>query len=707
MSVQVRATAHDTDPSIDTEGFQELYRVEIPFPALDPDEVLELSEPLTLTLQYQDQKDVADIPDPADGTTLLPIPRARDVRLRLTPVCADKPDYFGAPWVRTGVTAHVATRAASEDEPPLYVEVEADDELSGILLRPAPDLMQRLADQLGVATTGVTLTARPGERVVFGASGALRHTLSGDRGAITFASESELLGRWLAVVLLRLDRDWTWDGLDDGGFVVSRRDDVGSADDPVPVGQLPVPFAVSAQAVAEGRDPEVDQRATTRLIFFDAVDPNPPAGQFPRILHPQWTIEPRIRGFGLGENAALRKVVDVRLPIAAAPRQTPRIASAGIALTPYVSQNNYSTTSPRRRSLWIELEEPIEDKDDALFARVLSYGPDALLSGAITHQLRPVPPIPIGPTTLFDIVEKSLPHPPPPPPLAIDPEPIRVIVPGQQADNSGRDAMDPPLAAGDPPPGETKPRHYLIPPPPGIDHEAPEMFGFWTYELRIGHTQWSVEQECFGRPLVVKGVQHPAPTLLCKAFRVTPSAPAPPRIVVTAPFATAVFADQKLTRIEEGDPRTRLWVLLYAQAMQADGKTHRNILLGRAPARPRLEMTPLGGIRPVGTRDLTGVAEFDPLAVDAILAQLALPPTTPLSAIVVELLPGDHLVQTEATVGTTDLLFATIEWKGYFLSDLPDGGRGSESDPLGKELGTMTSRRILRCSPLTAIAAAC
>ncbi len=32
---------------------------------------------------------------------------------------------------------------------------------------------------------------------------------------------------------------------------------------------------------------------------------------------------------------------------------------------------------------------------------------------------------------------------------------------------------------------------------------------------------------------------------------------------------------------------------------------------------------------------------------------------------------------------------------------------GLRADPLGRELGTMTSRRILRCSPLTSIAALC
>jgi hypothetical protein len=241
------------------------------------------------------------------------------------------------------------------------------------------------------------------------------------------------------------------------------------------------------------------------------------------------------------------------------------------------------------------------------------------------------------------------------------------------------------------------------------------MFGFWTYELRIGHKEWSTEQECFGRPLIVKGVQHPAPTLLCSAFRVTPPKPALPRIVVTAPFATAVFDDQKLTRLEEGDPRTRLWVLLYAQVTQADGKARRNVLLARALATPRREMTALGTIRPVSTRDLTGVAEFDPFEVERLLAMLALPPGTPLSAIVVELLPSDHLLQTEATVGSTELLFATIEWKGYFLSDRPDSAPPSSpgsqaigaADPLGRDLGSMASRRILRCSPLTPIAPSC
>ena len=46
------------------------------------------------------------------------------------------------------------------------------------------------------------------------------------------------------------------------------------------------------------------------------------------------------------------------------------------------------------------------------------------------------------------------------------------------------------------------------------------------------------------------------------------------------------------------------------------------------------------------------------------------------------------------------------------VSDVPTFGAFTAqavalSDPLGRELGSMSSRRILRCSPLTPVAAAC
>jgi hypothetical protein len=706
VSVQVRAAAHDPGPAGVRDGdFRTLYTVEIPFPPFDPNAVLAKGAALTLTLDYQEVRDVAAFAAPAAGTTNLPVPRAREVRLRLAPHCADKPDYFGAPWVQEGLTADVATRANAEDEDGLFAPEPAEHALNAILLQPAEEMVLRLADHLDLAANGLTLTARPGERVVFAASAAIRHTVAPDRGSLTFASRGELLGHWLSVVQAQIARDWTWDGLDDEGFVIQRRD---AAGDPFRIaGNAPVPFAVPSLALAGDETPGIDRRAGTRVVFFDAVDPQPAEGQFPAVLTPEWSIEPRVRGFAPADNAALGRTLAIKLPIAAPPRQTPRLVSAGLALSPYHRAPDYSSTEARRRVLWFELDAPVEDANDALFARVLAYGPDPLLSGAITHLLLPVPALPIGPTTLFDIVQQALPNPPAPPPLAIDPEPMRVIVPGQPEDGSGLDAMLA-MTEGVPQAGDPRARHFIVPLPPGIDPEAPELFGFWTYELRIGHRLlWSTAQARFGRPLAVNGVQHPAPTLLCSAFRAEVPPGGTRRVVVTAPFATAVFADQRLTRIEAGDPRTRLWVLLYAQVRQADGDTSRNLLIARAPASPRFEVDALGKAVAPRTRDLVGVAEFDVSQIEDQLALLALPRETPLSALAVELLPGDRLVQREVAIRDEKVYLVFDQPEVTGASQFAVVNVGTPSDPLGAELGTITSRRILRCSPLTPVAPAC
>lgn len=718
VAVQVRATVHDTGPPEDRDGdFRTLYTVEIPFPAFDADDVLDPGVPVTLDLEYVDIPDVAKVVHPAPGTRRLEIPAARDVRLRITPFCADKPDYFGAPWVQQGLTANVATRADARHEPDLFGPRAPDLELNGIMLQPAADIARRLADHLKLGSNGLTLTARQGERVVFGAAASLRYSLAPDRSSITFASENELLGHWITVITLDLARDWTWDGLDEQGFVVSRRD-APSGPERV-VGRLPVPFVVARQAIAGNGVPGIDRRAITRLVFFDAIDPNPAAGKFPESPAPQWRFEPRLRGFTPAANAALAKTLAIQLPVAAPPRQTLKLVSAGIALSPYERADDYSSTDARRRVLWFELDAPVEDPHDVLFARVVAYGPDPLLSGTITHLLTPVPELPLGATTLFDLVEKVLPNPPEPPPLAIDPEPMRVIVPGQPQDRSGLDAMVE-MVEGLRQPGDTRARHFIVPLPPGVAEDSPELFGFWSYELRIGHKAiWSTARARFGRPLVVKGVQHPAPALSCSAFRRQPPRNVPPsndprQIIVTAPFATAVFQDQRLTRPTAGDPRTRIWALLYAQVTQADGTSKRNVLLARAPAVPRFEMDDASAVLPPRTRDVIGVARFDTGAVESVLAELALPPDSPLSVVAVELLPGDHLVQTERPVFLRELEARGVADKVYVMSDLRDGSSQAASfagvagdDPLGRDLGSMASRRILRCSTLTPVAPTC
>jgi hypothetical protein len=711
VTVEVRAPAHDTGPATLRDGeFRKLYSTEIAFPAFDPNVVLVPGAALTLTLDYVDVADVAMLVPPATGAANLPVPRARDVRLRLAPHCADKLDYFGEAWVQTGPAVDVATRAAAQDEAGLLADEAPERDLNAIMLQSTPDMVNRLADHLDLAADGLRLSARPGERVVFGASGALRHTLAGDGSSLTFASENELLGHWLAVVSLDLARDWTWDGLEDAGFIVSRRDT--PVDALREVGALRVPFAVAGTALTGADKPGIDRRSGTRLVFFDAVDPQPAPNAFPTLKKPEWVIEPRLRELPEAADAALARALPIRLPVAVPPRQAPKLVAAGIALSPYRPGPEYASTTLRERVLWFEFDEPIADPNDSLFARITAYGPDPLLSGAITHLLVPAPEIPIGPTTWFDFIESLLPTPPAPPSLAIDPEPMRVIVPGQPIDSSGLDAMLEMEASIPAAPAEPS-RHFIVPLPPGVAPDAPELFGFWTYELRIGHKAiWSTAQARFGRPLAVNGVQHPAPGLQCSAFRFREANTTPRRIVVTAPHATAVFADKRLTDpASANDPRTRIWVLLYAQVVQADGATRRNVLVARAPAIPKLNAVN-GKLVPPPTRDVMGIAQFDEIDIEQKLYDLALSADAPLSVIAVELLPSDHLVQQTATIGDRQV---------YFTFDQPDLPAGTQqpgnfavanvarqgSDPLGRELGSITSRRILRCSPLTPVAPAC
>src|SRR5262249_11079486 len=176
---------------------------------------------------------------------------------------------------------------------------------------------------------------------------------------------------------------------------------------------------------------------------------------------------------------------------------------------------------------------------------------------------------------------------------------------------------------------------FLLPLPDGMDAEDPELFGFWTYELRIGHRclphaprqmWWSTAQGRFGRPLRVNGVQQPAPPLYCRAGRSDFPPEKVPGLVpicqsfgggigvgvstgfieVSAPFATPALNGKPLVTAFEF-PKTRLCFLLYAQVVQSDGATNRNILLTHCygtyvpPQRPN-EIQPL----PVTQRDRMG-----------------------------------------------------------------------------------------------------
>jgi hypothetical protein len=213
-------------------------------------------------------------------------------------------------------------------------------------------------------------------------------------------------------------------------------------------------------------------------------------------------------------------------------------------------------------------------------------------------------------------------------------------------------------------------RAFLLPLPPGIAPDALELFGFWTYEFRVGHG-WSTAQGRFGRPLRVADIQHPPPHLVCTIFRSESG------ITVTAPYATTLLDGQPALDLRRGDPQTALWFLLYAQVTQTDGTASRNVLIDGLPVTKVLGQN----------REPRGPAVFAAAAIGDALGLLGLPANSPLSVLAVEILPGPiRNAQSGLGSAATGAAVAVQE------------------SQLGADLGL---RRILRTSPLTAVPKIC
>ncbi len=665
---------------------------------------------------------------PVTGPLL--IPRGRDVQITLRAVLrTDEPGYFG-PQASQAMATTIQVRVEPTGESVLLGQADAAEPVTGYLFRrpagvSAPSLVSQLAEQLGVVANGNSLSTPPGTRVVFGASRALRALISADAETLTFGSTSELLRFWIVAIVLDLERDWTWDGLTGAGLTILRGGPTDGEAAAVAVGAIAVPRVVGPAATMQ---PSHLARSRTRLIFFDAIDPHEPvAGGFPQSLQHRWFVKPNRTPAGPPLGASPPTPVyttppqppptteyadaplDLRLPIAIPPKQVPAIASVGLALSPYVAGPLYASTAARRRSLWIELTAPIANTDgDALFARVLNHGADPLLYNAVPQ-----------------VVPDSN------PPLPLDPELVRAIIPDDTDDRAGLTAMTELEAA----PGSNV--HFLLPLPPGIDPDDPELFGFWTYELRIGHAGapgdlhwWSTANARFGSALRVVGVQHPPPTLVCHTGRInvpagtaaavlaamttaaspfhldqtmpplvppaTASSGTPSLIVATAPYATPVLNGNVLVRPAQ-QPRTSIWFLLYAQAVQADGGSMRNVLIASEPGvfvNKALDAIN-SALKPYFTTlvasaqkapNRTAVAAFHQAQVEAILASIHLPANSSLSVIAVEMLPG----------GTGRVFRDNAEIAAAAAAPVPP--QGDASFPFG---------RILRASPLAPIAPFC
>ena len=628
VQVTVLARSPGQDPAA-ASGWLPLYTASRPFPA-DP------GQPLQLTLTWQDVADATSITPGTSGP--LPLPTSRDLRLELRAEGKADPgfDYFGAADVMlSDQAAVVQLRKAAATETALTGQLEPAQQLQAIYLQPAPppdptltyavqaagsaatssDVVQRLATAAGLAAVGTTLRSQPGRRLAFGCAAGIRAGVGPAHASLTVASQNDLTRQWIICLRLTLDRDWTWDGLAPAGFTVTR--------DGTPVGQLQLGAAIAAEALASPGP----GRTQTDLLFLDAYDGKPPPGQFPQPVTLNYEVQAnwKVTPDSYPDPVAS---ASIEVPITTPPSQVPRLVSAGIALSAYVRSPDYATTDARQRMLWLQFDGPPADPEDAYFARVLRCAPDPLLAGAN---------------------DADVPDQPVEPPLPVDSEVIRVIVPGQSDDWAGLAAMQPLI------PGEA-PGYYLLPLPPGLEADSPELFGMFTYEFRAGHAgEWSTAQGRFGNPLRVAGLQHPVPGLTCAVRRLTTG------IIASAPWADAVLNGVSL---RPQPPYSRLWVLLYAQVFLTDDSDKRNVLLGmrQATAKPTHSR--------LGSSDLWGTATWTSFEVAALLAGIGMPKDAPLSCLAVEVLPGTP----------------------------------PAPDPLGADLGT---ERILRTSPLVAVPAVC
>lgn len=537
----------------------------------------------------------------------IPLPTARRIRVTFRAVCDGDTNYFG--FIddgnhdldsRYGKTTQVWFYKESNDETNLLTQKGNVIPVQGIYLQPdpiifkddvkfsqllfkegtnnQPDIIQRLALQLGVQNKGLTLVGKKGERVVFGCSNRIRHHLSPDNSSITFSSKADLEHHWIAGIVYNVNRDWTWDALQDVSFRLSRakqfkHDSPADAELTDYLGDIEIKHTASFEALQTDPYGKVD-RSTTTIIFIDAIEPKTTLTQadgktlrFPDEINVNYRIQAMFKpGHGVKKDNLVVPGLD--LPTTIIPAQVPKVISAGIAFSPYIAADRYSSTEVRQRFMWVELAEPVDDPNDTLFCRVLAYAPDQLLSNnELDIALVPEEPL-----------------------LPVDPEYIRVITPEQTDDMAGLGAMQLMEKAN----GSGKIVHYLMPIPPGLYPDSPEMFGFFTYEFRIGHNHingnpgnvWSTAQGRFGRPLRITGMQHPAPTLLCNVNRDNDF------VYASAPYAKAVFHGRNVT---SDPPRTSLYCLLYAQVIQADKQAYRNILLDDKLMtwKTRIEWTPI------------------------------------------------------------------------------------------------------------------
>lgn len=670
-----------------------------------------------LTVIYQDIN-VIDIDsgfdDPGTDTELV-LPTSRQLRLTFIPLIAEADNDYAHPAIAEGKKLVLSAYKAARTESDLLSEI--DGGLKAVYLQPenpvdqhkvipvnnflnlnlihssTPVELSRLADAFGLRAHHLTLEGEKGIRVQFGCSSLMRHSLAPDSSSISFSSLAELFNHWIIGLSFTLDRDWTWNGFAPQSVSIKRswaRENEAFPTDTTPVGTISVVNTASMTALSS------PNRSYSRLLFLDAFDPKETVIDFPTEISLKYEITVHFKSELLNESfGAITKTI--ALPVTIAPKQVPKLISAGIALSPYVADaEKYASTEMRQRFLWLEMESAPEDPNDTYFARVLSNAPDPLLARVSEELLA------------FDPVD---------PPLPIDSEKIRSVIPAIPKDFAGLGAMQEMVQGDD----NGASNFYMLPLPPGLHADSDELFGFFSYEIRLGHKAetWSTAQARYGRPLKANGVQHPAPALSCSVIRRKtpllsraaktfdqrktdktplgrPNFEIPIRgrvtfkneIVVTAPFATAVLNGKNISATP---PQTTLWYMLYTQVRQADGISYRNLLIHSGqllyvPEKRKSQQKGLLAMRDEGTRH--GTAVLAVTDIETRLTEIGLPKDMDLSVLCVEMFPLQNSWQLDTRIG-----------RGREATN-----QESSFNPLTTGLGNY---RIYRTSALVPVAAVC
>ena len=667
LSIRVLIKTPDFDPhplGKDNESFVEWYKTTRLFP-------VDLNSPYDLDLEFVDCALLSDVdistqtaPNPNGA---LQIPTARDVKIELRAIGEEDYDYFGNERSRLGAISTINLHKFAGAEVDFFLPQTPQDNIRSVYLQPTdleqesqptavvlqneslPVLVQRLAGAVRLVANDTTLLMPPGERGIFGCSQGLKHYLPANNSSLVLMAASELANQWVNVLQWKINRDWTWKGFVAPTFKVERtiRLNGNSFSEPRQlVGEVRMMHAVTP-LIAEEESPNRDG---SHFVFVDAFQPPLGTDGKPYEVQVEYFLTVQF------ENGDILEVnCQNHLPITIPPRQIPKVISAGVALSPYVIGDGYASTGERRKMLWLEFEESPADDRDTYFVRVLAQTADPML----LQNYQP-------------LTEKSGYE-----QWSLDPELVRVISPGQSDDFAGITIMQRLIPAQD------SDRHFMVPLPPGTYPDSPELFGFYTYEIRAGHDKgtparpfWSTAQARFGSPVLLDGVQHPCAPLLCNLFRVKGG------ILASSTYAKAF--DQG-TNLQSIPPNTQIWFVLYAQVNQADGSSMRNIELDKRTGRI-LSRKEAGRIKKMtginllsdsiafyatdrqATQNLQapiqGHALWQQNEVVALLKDIGLPENTPLSILGAELLPEPN---------------------------------GSFSDPLGANVGQI---RILRTSAL-------